>query len=79
MIQEHDRVMLTVDVPEYGLKAGDVGVVVMIHDEGAGYELEVLTADGNTLDVITVEAQQVRPVSSQEVLHARLLETAHPA
>jgi hypothetical protein len=79
MIQEHERVMLTVDIPEYGLKAGDVGVIVMIHDEGAGYELEMFTADGNTLDVITVEANQVRPVSNQEVLHARLLETAHPA
>ncbi len=30
-IKEHDCVVLTVDVPKEGLKAGDVGTVVHIH------------------------------------------------
>jgi hypothetical protein len=71
MIKEHERVVLTVDFPEYGLRAGDVGVVVMVHGEGEGYEVEIFTLDGKTLDVITVEAAQVRPVAPMEVMHAR--------
>lgn len=70
MIKDHERVVLTVDFPERGLKAGDVGVVVMVHGEGAGYE-EIIALDGHTLDVITVEAHQVRPVDAAEVMHAR--------
>ncbi len=71
MIKEHERVVLTVDFPEYGLKAGDVGVVVMVHGAGEGYEVEIFTLDGKTLDVITVEAEQVRPVGPTEVMHSR--------
>ncbi len=71
MIKEHERVVLTVDFPERGLKAGDVGVVVMVHGEGAGYEVEIFALDGHTLDVITVEAHQVRPVDAAEVMHSR--------
>lgn len=71
MIREHERVVLTVDFPELSLKAGDVGVVVMVHDDGAGYEVEIFTLDGPTLDVSTVEAGQVRPVAPKEVMHAR--------
>jgi hypothetical protein len=71
MIKEHERVVLTVDFPEYGLRAGNVGVVVMVHGEGEGYEVEVFTPDGKTLDVITVEAGQVRPVAPTEVMHTR--------
>ena len=71
MIKEHDRVVLTVDFAEAHLRAGDVGVVVHIYHDGEAYEVEFFTLDGQTLDVITVEAGQVRPVSSSEVMHAR--------
>ncbi len=40
MIKEHDIVVLTEDVPEEGLTAGDVGTVVHIHNNGEGYEVE---------------------------------------
>ncbi len=71
MIKEHDRVVLTVDFAEAQLRAGDVGIVVHVYRDGAAYEVEFFTLDGQTLDVITVEAGQVRPVSSSEVMHAR--------
>lgn len=73
MIKEHERVALIVDLPEYQLKAGDIGVVVMIHGDHEGYELEIFSADGHTLDVVTVEANQVRPVNIRDVLHVRQL------
>ena len=34
MIKEHDCVVLTNDLPEEGLEAGDVGTVVHIHKNG---------------------------------------------
>ncbi len=71
MINEHDQVVLTVDLPDAQLQAGDLGVVVMIHGDHAGYELEIFGADGHTLDVVTVTADQVRPVSSRDVLRVR--------
>lgn len=71
MIQEHGRAVLTVDLPEYGLEAGDVGTVVHIYSDGAAYELEIFSADGQTLDVVTVEASQVRAASPRDVLHVR--------
>jgi hypothetical protein len=71
MIREHERVILAVDLPEAALQAGDVGVVVMIHGDGEGFEVEFFTVDGKTFEVVTVTASQVRPVSSGELLHAR--------
>jgi len=71
MIKEYEQVVLTEDLPEHDLKAGDLGTVVMIHGHHAGYELEIFSADGRTLDVVTVEASQVRPVKRDDVLHVR--------
>jgi hypothetical protein len=73
MIKEYERVVLTVDLPQYHLKAGDMGVVVMIHGQHEGFELEIFSADGHTLDVITVETDQVRPVSRRDVMHVRAI------
>jgi hypothetical protein len=60
MITEHASVVLTEDIAASGLQAGDVGVVVQIHREGASYEVEFMTLDGGTLAIETLEASQVR-------------------
>lgn len=33
MLKEHERAVLTVDLPDYPLKAGDVGVIVHIYPQ----------------------------------------------
>ncbi|MBZ0317571.1 MAG: DUF4926 domain-containing protein [Anaerolineae bacterium] len=71
MIKEHEQVVLTTDLPEYDLKAGDVGIVIHIYSDGEAYELEIFALDGRTLDIVTVEAAQVRPVSRRDMLHVR--------
>ncbi len=76
MIREHERAVLLVDIPEYHLIAGDVGTVVHIYGSGDAYELEFFKMDGKTIDVVTVEAAQVRPVTHRDMLHARTLEPA---
>jgi hypothetical protein len=74
MIAELDRMVLTEDLPEYGLKAGDIGTVVLIHREGEGYEVEFAALDGETLAVTSVLASQVHPVLRHEIPHARRIE-----
>jgi len=39
-INELDPVALTCDLPERGLKEGDVGTAVLVHGSGAGFEVE---------------------------------------
>ena len=79
MIAELDRVVLTEDLPEYGLQAGDIGTVVLIHHEGEGYEVEFAALDGETLAVTSVLASQVRPVLRHEIPHARRIEPVQAA
>lgn len=75
-IQEHERVVLTADLPADGLEAGDVGTVVHIHSGGAGYEVEFMTLAGHTIAVATVLASQCRPISKRDVSHVRELVAA---
>ena len=49
MINEHDCVVLTQNVLVEGVMAGDVGTVVHIHGDHAGYEAEFMTLTGHTL------------------------------
>ena len=75
-IKEHDVVVLTRDVPEHGLVAGDSGVVVSMHAaksaaEPAWYALEIFALNGDTIDVIDVPAGAVRPARKDEIAHAR--------
>ena len=73
MINEHDCVVLTRDLREEGLLAGDVGTVVHIHRGGAAYEVEFLTLTGQTVAVATVLSSDLRPVSRRDVTHVREL------
>jgi hypothetical protein len=71
MISELELVVLTQDRPEHGLKAGDLGTVVLIHEAGAGYEVEFATLSGETLAVLTLPADCVRPAATREIAHVR--------
>ena len=75
-IAELDRVILTEDLPAYGLEAGDVGTVVLVHDGTVGYEVEFVALNGETLAVVSVHVRQVRPATSREVHHARPVRVA---
>lgn len=76
MIREFAPVVFTVDLPQYGLLAGDVGTVADIHPSGKAYEVEVFLADGSTYDVVTVQEGQIRPATKNEVPHARAITPA---
>lgn len=71
MIEELDRAVLTTDLPEHGLRAGDLGTVVMVHDGGAGYTVEFVSLGGDTVAVVTLPANDLRPTRPNEIANAR--------
>jgi len=73
MIKEHDRVVLTSELPGEGLKAGDVGTVLHVHKDDKAFEVEFVTLDGETVTVATLTASRLRPVRKREITHARSL------
>jgi hypothetical protein len=73
MIRELDDVILTADLPQDGLTAGDIGTVVLVHQGGKGFEVEFTALDGETLAVVTLLKKQVRPIKHGEIAHAREL------
>ena len=75
MLLEHDSAVLARDLPEYGLKAGDVGTVVLVHPAG-GYEVEFITLDGQTVAVTSLSLDEVRPIGRHEIANAREIENA---
>ena len=76
MIKEHDCVVLTANVPDEGVEAGDVGTVVHIHKGGDGYEVEFMTLTGETVAIVTLLASQVRPLTRRDLAHTRELAPA---
>ncbi|NJN55112.1 MAG: DUF4926 domain-containing protein [Anaerolineae bacterium] len=73
MIEELDRVILTVDLPSYGLRTGDIGTVVLVHNTDEGFEVEFVSLDGETVAVTSLFANQIRPIGQREIAHARSL------
>ncbi|MCS3669055.1 hypothetical protein GGP77_003310 [Salinibacter ruber] len=74
MIEEHDRVALTTKEPGAGLKPGDVGTIVHAYSGGEAFEVEFVTLTGDTVAVLAVDRDEVRPVQSRELTHTRSLE-----
>jgi hypothetical protein len=73
MIKEHDRIVLLKDIPEEGLKTGDVGTVVHIYRDSKAFEIEFMTLEGGTIAIVTVPASNVRAVSKMDITHVREL------
>ena len=71
MLKELGDGILACDLPEHGLSAGDIGTVVLVHRNAAGYEVEFTSLDGDTIAVVTLMANQVRPVQAGAIAHMR--------
>lgn len=65
---------LSTDLPEYGLRRGDIVKLVdelTAPDGTRGYAVEVLNALGETIDVHTVPASAVEALREDEILCVR--------
>jgi hypothetical protein len=72
-LAELQVVELTSDLPEHGLHTADRGTVVMVYDNGAGYEVEFVDDDGFTRALLTLKQGQVRRVGRPVIkVHSRV-------
>lgn len=71
MIKELDTIVLKRDLSKHELERGDVGTVVHRYGTGEALEVEFVTGEGETVAVLTLDAEDVRPMRGKEVLHAR--------
>ncbi len=69
IIELLDVVALTVDLPEYNLRRGQVGTVVEILAGGKAFEVEFSDRDGRTYESLGLRPDQVM------VLHYELMKT----
>ena len=78
MPNEHDLIVLTTDIRDEDgdLKAGDVGTVVHVHPGDEAFVVEFTTLHGGTVAVATLLPTQFRPVTENDVIHARELPVA---
>lgn len=71
MIKELDTVVLTHDIKEHSLTDGDIGAVVHCYGDNNAFEVEFVTAEGRTIAVLTLTADDIRLMKDREILHVR--------
>ncbi len=64
--------VLTKDLPDYGLRSGDLGAIVQAY-EPDGLEVEFVTASGRTQALITVSRGDVRAVRDEDLIAVRTI------
>jgi hypothetical protein len=76
----YSQIALAEDIPEHGLKRGDVARVVETippeHAEPRSYVLEVFNALGESMNVIIVAAKQIEPLRNDEYFTVRHMQEA---
>lgn len=65
-----DTVVLNRDLPEHGLRAGDLGAVVELYEPN-GIEVEFVRASGETKALVTLKPTDLRSVAANDILAVR--------
>lgn len=65
-------VVLDRDLPEYGLRRGDLGAVVEIYEPDA-LEVEFVRASGRTQALVELTTSDVRVISDEDLVSVRSL------
>lgn len=67
-----ETVIATVDIPAYGIVAGDVGTIVDVYTQGSlAYEVEFSSVDGSTRTSAPIAPLQLRKPTQADVLTTR--------
>lgn len=72
----YSQIALAEDLPERGLRRGDVATIIDYHRVPVGedgYSLEVFNAVGDTIAVVVAPESAIAPLTADEVLHVRVL------
>ncbi len=65
-----DTIVLDRDLPDHGLRRGDLGAIVELY-EPDGLEVEFVTASGRTAALLTLNIRDVRPVADDDLVSVR--------
>ena len=65
-----DTIVLEIDIPDRGLRTGDLGAVVEVY-EPDGIEVEFVTASGRTQALVTLRENDVGEVRDQDLITVR--------
>ena len=65
-----DTIVLDRDVPEHGLRKGDLGAIVDVYELDA-FDVEFVTASGRTAALLTLNTRDVRPVADDDLVSVR--------
>jgi hypothetical protein len=68
-----DAVVLERDLPEHGLRCGDLGAIVELY-EPDGLDVEFLLASGQTHALAELTTSDVRPTRSRDIIAVRDLD-----
>jgi hypothetical protein len=68
-----DSVVLTRDIPEHGLRAGDLGAIVEVYGPN-GFEVEFVRASGHTQALVTLTAEDLRPIRDADLIAVRAMD-----
>jgi len=69
--RELESVVLVRDLPEAGLRAGDLGAIVQVYD-GEALEVEFVTVAGRTQALRTLPVTDVRALADDDLPAVRL-------
>lgn len=67
-----DCVVLVRELPEFSLRAGDLGTIVAIY-EPDGLEVEFVKASGQTQAVLTLTEADIRAIKADDIVSVRPL------
>lgn len=70
--EELDTVVLVRDVPEHGLRSGDLGAVVETHPPDM-LEVEFVTASGRTTALVSLKTSEVRAIADTDLVAVRTI------
>lgn len=68
--RELQTVVLEHDVPEHGLCKGDLGAIVLMHDQ-THFEVEFVRPSGETQALLPLRAADVRATHDEDVIAVR--------
>ncbi len=72
-VNELETVVLDRDLPEHGLRKGDLGAVVQVYSP-ENLEVEFVTASGRTQALVSLSTTDVRQVGDEDLVSIRTLE-----
>jgi len=65
-----DTVVLSHDLPEHGLRAGDLGAIVETYG-GESFEVEFVRPTGRTQALVSLGSEDLRALDANDVLAVR--------